>query len=89
MKRKGAFQFYQRLGVILKRIRGNEQPLLIENNTPSVPGVIRCESLQHERTPERSASERLKLLGKFKQSAKPATEPSLKILRELRYGNRS
>jgi prevent-host-death family protein len=85
MKRKSALQFRQEFGNILDSIESDAEPVLIERNARPVAVVVSYETFQRKFVDQQSHADRLKLLERFRASAKASTMDSLQALRALRY----
>lgn len=81
-----ALQIRQSFGKILKKLKKEGEPILVEKGRQPVAVLISLEDFQEHFIDYREKKKREALLELMKTSVKKSKEDSLTILRELRYG---
>ena len=82
-----ALEIRQSLGKILKRLQAKDEPIIIEKGRVPVAVLISLKAFQERFIDYRELQKRRELLETFQNSASPASQDSLQVLRELRYGS--
>jgi prevent-host-death family protein len=82
-----ALEIRQSFGEILKKLQAKGEPIIIEKGRVPVAVLISLKAFQERFVDYRELQKRKQLLEAFRESAAPASQDSLKILRELRYGS--
>ncbi len=83
-----ALQIRQSLGKILEMLQATDEPIVVEKGRTPVAVLISLKTFRERFVDYREKEKRDRLLADVRDAAQKASEPSVRALRDLRYGPR-